>query len=609
MATWTIHNPRATFAARPSMATNVYFRFGWNDPWTWLPEAWCTNLVDAVAPGASSATVQFDFGVILPAGQTAAVEFPPANLLGAYVLIEGVNAYGRWPLWVGIVQHEETHAWGNTVPTGTQQFLAVGLDQVLDRVEVRGAYTSTGQIDRVLQFNRSEGFGVEVAPNMAVDNDGWPVFGPDGDYWTYRAIVDYVLHWYLPDSVAWELGNPEFLDALGYCGPRNFDGYTLRQVLDDLFDRKRGLGWCVRVDAVRNVAGIHVFSDLAEPLMIGNVTIPANPAQTDVYYEGNRDADPVYRFSDVVRYDAVQVFGGRVYTTLTFTESILPKVTEQAQVEATGEDVRVTRLASYALHPSWDWFSPWGDNAAPGVNWEGTLLAGELPPVFNSEVAFERQLPFLDDRGEPRPPFALVWLDSKWQFSERAKAQEVSQSLGLNLADRTVGFTFTGADTESGASTLPASTNWLLTATLPTDRRLAVRVAIGSPATIERVRTLEIPEAIAHWVCPQTVLDVDSVGGLIRYQGDQVYRSDVATLRNAAALAVAWYGRRRATLDVRVNGITFEYLPGSLIRESKTGWFSVPVQTVVTERTYDFVAQTTTVRTSYDELMVTQVIG
>lgn len=612
MATTIIHNPAATWVARPSMATQVYYRWSWADAWQWLPEAWCSEIVDAVAPSTSSATIQYQFGTLLTPGQTTAAVYAPGGLLGAYVLVEGLNPYGRWPLWVGIVQHEQTQAWGNAdVPTGTQQYMATGLEYLLDRVELRGAYTSTGQIDRPLEFNSTRGFGTHYTANMSTDDDGWPVFGPYGDYWNHRAVFDYVMHWYLPSTVTWELANADVVQALGYVEPKSYDGYTVRQVFDDLFDRRRGLGWCVRVDSYRNVAVVHVFSDLAEPLVIGGATIPANPEQADVYYDGVIDAQPTYRFSDIAHYDAVQVLGGPVFTTLSFDEAVLPKVDEIAEVDTgsdgAGEDVRVTRLASYTLLPDWDWYSPTGDNAAPGVNWDGEILREVAPAVYNQARAFERRLPFYDDRDEPRPPFVVVWMDSKWQFVERAKRGEVSQSLGLNLADETVGFTLTGADTEYGESALPAYGNWILTATLPTDRRLAVRVTIGSPPTIERVRTIEVPEAIAHWVCAQTVLDVDALGQLIRYQGDSTYYSDVALLRNIAALAVAWYGLRRSSLDVQVSGITFEYLPGVLIRQSKSSYFSTPVETVVTSRRWDFVQQTTSVETSYDELAITQV--
>lgn len=612
MASYTIHNPSATWVARPSMATQVYYRFAWTDNWQWLPEAWCSEIVDAVAPSTSSATIQYQFGTLLTPGQTTAAVYAPGGLLGAYVLVEGINPYGRWPLWVGLVQHEQTQAWGNAdVPTGNQQYMATGLELLLDRIELRGAYTSAGQIDRPLNFNMTQGFGTHYTPNMGVDDDGWPVFAQNGDYWNHRAVFDYIMHWYLPSTVTWELANADVVQALGYVEPKSYDGFTVRQVLDDMFDRRRGLGWCVRVDAYRNVATVCVFTELSESLTIGATTIPANPAQTDVYYDGVIDVDPVYRFSDVAHYDAVQVLGGPVYSTLSFDESVLPKVAELAQVDpedlAAGEDVRIMRLASYAFDPDWDWYSPSGDNAAPGVNWDGDILRDVAPAVFNEARAFERQLPFYDERNEPRAPFALVYLDSKWQYSERAKNADVPQSLGLNLADETVGFTFQGADTEDGASALPAAGNWLLTATLPTDRRLAVRVVIGSPPTIERVRTLEVPEAIAHWVCNQTVVDVDSLGYLIRHQGDSVYYSDVALLRNIAALAVAWYGRRRSSLDVQISGITFEYLPGSLIMQSKSSYFSTPVETVVTTRRYDFLKQTTSVETSYDELAITRV--
>ncbi len=621
MAGWTIWNPPRVMATRPPMANLVYYKFDWFADWQWAPGAWCSRIEDKTSPGTSSASIEYDFGVILPAGRTAAMQYPPGNLLGAYVLVEGVNAWGRYPLWVGVVQREETRAWGNVnAPTGQQQYLAVGLEQLLDRVEIRGAYTASGQTDRALEFNRARGFGVGVAPNMTIDGGGWPVFGRAQDgagLWTYRAALDYLMRWYAPTTVRWDLATPDIVNALGVLPPMNLDGYTIRQALDELFDRRHGLGWCMRVDSYANVALIHVFTSVADAIAIGDTVIPANPAQTDVYYEGNRDADPVFSFSDTARYDAVEVLGGPVYTTLTFTEALLPRVHEQTgqpgdgQLE--GEDARLSRTASYALRPDWDWFTPWGHNAAPGVEWDGALVGDALPPVYNDAREFERQLPIPGVGEDPRPPIAVVWHDSKWQLAERAVRMDgdiqKSVSIGLKLLDNEVGFSFLWTEQEGEESPLPAPGDWMLTATLATDRRLAVRVSItGAPVDATRVRSFSMPEAVAHWICPNTVTDVTADGNLIQYGGNPVYYTDAAMLHNVAALAATWFGRRRSTLDVAIEGITFEYLPASLIRDSRTSWFAVPVETVVTERVWDFRNQTTRVHTSYEEIAAMEML-
>lgn len=615
MAGWSIWNPRARFVSRPSMATQIYYRFAWTDQWTWLPEAWCSQIEDRVAPGSGSASIVYDFGVILPPGQTSAVAFPPAGLLGAYVLVEGVNIYGRLPLWVGVVIQEDSNVWGNAnAPTGTQQYLAVTLDHLLDRVEIRGAHTITGQTDRPIAFNAVGGFGGGVTPNLVVDGNGWPVFGRITDgaiYWTHRAVVDYVMYWFAPGGLSWHLINPDFVEQLGIVSARDYDGFTIKQVLDDIFDRRRGLGWCVRTDIDANTIGIYAFSQLAEPVSIGDFTIPANPAQTDVFYEGVHEADPRFSFSETAYYDIVHVTGGPVYTTLTFGETLMPQasIADGSEGYVDGEDVRLTREASYELIKDWNWTAPGGYNAAPGVAPDGELDPGGYPDVFNYGRALERQLPFLGVSGEPRAPLALTWVDGKWQLAEYAKTDEADLGLGVRLADDSVGFSFLySLPREDAASPLPAMNNWLLTATLETDRRLSVWIALSGVTDAPRVKMIAIPEAVAHWVVPETVVDITPTGEPITYNGNATYYSDAPMLRNVAALAAAWYSRRRSTLDVQISGITIEYLPGSLIRESRTSWFSAPVETVVTDRVWDFRQQTTTVKTAYDELAVTQVL-
>lgn len=615
MAGWHIWNPGVAYVSRPSMATQVYYRFAWADTWTWLPDAWCTEIADRVAPSAGSASITHEFGVILPPGLTSAVEYPPAGLLGAYVLIEGVNAFGQFPLWAGVIVQEDTRVAGNvTPPSGTQQYMAVTLDHLLDRVEIHGAQTISGQTDRPLSMNAEGGFSGGVTPNLVIDVEGWPVFGRASDgaiFWTHRAAVDYLMHWFGPPGVYWELADAAYVEQLGMLPPKNYEGYTVKQALDDIFDRRRGLGWCVRVDAVANIARIHVFSQLAESLVVGDILIPANPAQTDVFYDGVVDADPIFRFSEVTYFDAVHVVGGPVYATLTFDESIMTRagVDTETTEQAEGEDMRITRAASYELRQDWDWTAG-GYNASPGVLPDGELDGVAYPDVYNHVRALERQLPFPGVSGEPRAAMALVYVDDKWQLAERAKAADVSAPLGVRLMDNSPGFAFVYSEPAEGAqSPLPAAGHWLLTATLETDRRLGVKVALAGGAETPHIKVISAPEAIAHWVLPGTVLDVSAQGALIRYDGDATYYSDAPMLRNVAALAAAWYGRRRATLDLVVHGITFEYLPGALIRENRTAWFSVPVETVVTERVWDFRNQTTVVKTSYDELAITEMIS
>ncbi len=140
--------------------------------------------------------------------------------------------------------------------------------------------------------------------------------------------------------------------------------------------------------------------------------------------------------------------------------------------------------------------------------------------------------------------------------------------------------------------------NMIVTIAVRTDTRPTVEVLTGAPGGKElRVLTIPIPEVEVWVVAPGTVDGIRPHGQPRFFPGGRVVRDDTARLRSVAALAKAVYSKRRASVRVTRKGLLDIHPLGRMIAGVTVGQQSTPVNAVVMQRTWDFVAETTTVQT------------
>ena len=130
-----------------------------------------------------------------------------------------------------------------------------------------------------------------------------------------------------------------------------------------------------------------------------------------------------------------------------------------------------------------------------------------------------------------------------------------------------------------------------------------VRYAVTVPGA-ESTKTLliQVPDAEGWWIADGTILDVDEDGTAVLQAGNAALRNDGDRLKEIAALAQAWYGVQRATLNVRILGIETIPKVGSYVTSTLTGNYSESINSAVSTIVYDLRRVRTTIVTNYEEL-------
>jgi len=121
-----------------------------------------------------------------------------------------------------------------------------------------------------------------------------------------------------------------------------------------------------------------------------------------------------------------------------------------------------------------------------------------------------------------------------------------------------------------------------------------------------RRKVIRLEDAHLWLVAPGTITGVNNNGSLAVYSGEKVIRDDTGRLRQVLALAKAWYGRDRAALTYTRRGILNDFDLGIFIRSALVNQGYQDIGSCVSERRWDFVRQTTTIRTGHLELDVTR---
>jgi hypothetical protein len=514
--------PRAQF--------RVFLKETWEAAWEESDYLEPLEFTDCAAPSMPSATFRYRFGRIKREDESEFRGFKAGRYRDRFVKIEqlpsdptGVSyTHGSQdaPLlrWVGRVTDEALQTIGsaraapsgNVGAGGDQYVTACGLAQELDKNVINDSVVTNAdttdeetpapplRIDDVLVFNDDLVAGyVETGNRSAglvfVTGDASRsshVFsneksGGNPIRWTARQIAEYLLTWHAPPGITFKLGGA--VAALAFEPPEfRVAGDTVFAALNRLFDRRRGLGWSVRVNEDGTTAEVYVYTTVDKAVVFDDSTLPANAnfANIPVRDLGHLVRESQLRLDTLAAYDRVVVSGERVLAcfSVSFTDTTLEKAWDSDLENAykagvfsatgtpaateSGEKVDADRASelrfarvytTYRIPKTWNWRA--GDgiggarvNVSLNVSNDGRVTPGDetQAPVRNWGHQLARHLPLrlaqissgAENGVEPEYErmFAVLKLnDGKYKMAHEAKVQ--NGDVGhLRPLDRDFGF-------------------------------------------------------------------------------------------------------------------------------------------------------------------------
>lgn len=653
-----------------------YVKQRWTDPWIMVPFLDCLMAEERAAPGIGSARFRYHYGWIKREGYPYYAGFYPLNIGGWYIGV-GVSVIAGFErsqvLWVGVADYEHHAPHGTTGwLQGPQEINAFALEHLFDRIQIRGAYTENGYVERALRFNVRDGRGLTVKGNRSAERGpaGAYVFGQAGEEWSSQDILEYLLAYYAPAGMMFTLGGA--LNVLRNVKEQwDFNGQTVFQAINALVDRNRGLGWRLRTWNGEGVINLDVFTGLQEPISVGAYTVPANAEQMVVSFDGRIDGQPEIVVNRLATYERLEVRGGSVYSTFSLSfadETLTEGWTESLETaykggstaeDAGAEDHDAERSTDkfksvyqdFKVPDDWDWEAGDGEGGdkypvVPVVLDDGTVVQTTKGVYYTPGHTFERELcirandPELVEEADPRFQTAFVVVKQSepgvdedpedeiepdpvvtWHYVDKLSAIELTpasvrvedKGLVIRVEPRLNHIAAKNHfNSDSNAESEYDYRDYIATVQVETDARLVIRATLpGMPQTeTGRTKVIEYPGAVYWQILPGTVLDITD-GELVRAENWRVERDDTPTLRAVAALAAAWYLVPRSNLAFQKMGVGLAHPVGQLIRGLAANWSYTNVGSVVTRRAWDFTGPipVTSWQTGWEDLNAVTTIG
>jgi len=601
------------------LRTYVQTKSNWSDSWSTVSYLTAVSDVSCVAPSIPQATFVYRYGEIKREDQTIFSQNNPLNLSGEYVRIMSEDGVA---LWVGIITEESFSAHGaSSDPAGDQSIIAYGLEHILDRISIVGAHTDQGYIDWCPSFNARESYGGALIGNSTGEGTN-SLFSKNNNKWSNREIIGYLLDKYcdLPVSIS---GQYDILAQL--YGVYYFEGLTIRQALDKLIERRRGLGWLLESDGTGTIS-LRVFSVFSSSVSAGDYTFDGNSNQVSLDMGEAIDvSNNITRLAQSASYDKIIVQGARAKAcfTVSLGDGNLQRAWTSADETAYAAADSTARASQkfdhvyqrFIIPSSWDWTAgdgasgksdilPSGSNGweypRPLLRWVPITAAGsdageyESPMVFvqdGSNYAMVDRLP-----AAGRPGAHVRMIDSDRGFCLKPSVNHIFGSGSYTYEELS-----DNDEPQYNYNTLVA------TVAIETDYKIKEVVTNSGGPEIERTLVLDVHDAEYWYIVPGTVTGVEN-GELVRDVSGTTVRDDRDKLGAVAALARAWYGESRAAVSLTVKKLANIVTLGSIITEVSSSWHREAINTVATSRRRDYINATTTIDTGYSDLDVTAML-
>jgi hypothetical protein len=581
--------PAAAAANATPANAIVQTRKLWSAKWKTVDYLQPLQVLDGVSPQGSQARFAYVYGMNKREDQLVYSADSAPNLDHHFVRVCGVDEHGTTPApwWYGVIigrVDQIDSPIGGTTPKGAMAYEAAGLEYLLDRVRIVGAYSGTTLIGYCPTVNLRYARGGSLVGNRSASGTagagGRTVYSFGGEsVWTVGDFLCYALAHYAPtaNGMTWQLaGQVEAADSMKAVF--RVEGLTLRQLLDSLLDRRRGLLWFVRTDGT--AVTVEIRTALTEPVSIGDLVVPANTDVSRLALD-TPTTDPPHITEAVVHttladsYHRICVVGERVRScfTLSYADATLTAGWTPADlalyITALGDDPaandryrarkefdRVLRCHRATL--DWNWKAGDGEgtsseNVVPALHDDGTVdtsrasacapgrrghvLLSWIPiqspttaSTTDAEPAYERPLAFAKDptQAQVSGAYKYVRLDNHGiQDLPTAHVAVLDHEMGVQL--EAYGHLFAknnwaGAGASSKTGGLTGQGDWfyfadlLFTVAAETDTRLQVTVNLGEPvAGGGRTLWIFVPDAHLWYMTRYTVIGVNPDGTLAKY--------------------------------------------------------------------------------------------
>jgi len=460
----------------------VSVRDAWADDWSPVPYLYCNGFTASAAPEIPAAEFEYRFGDGQRAGLDGRAEYSPAELGGKFVKIETTGL----PNWYGFITEPSTEREGaievaevkkgdgsteaaaHRLLTGVEHYTAFGLEYLLDRVPILESKVDDGEggvktIGRAIAFNAGDGFGSRSRP---IGGNMTTTLGPDGvtlfassltaassAEWNAGLIVAYLLNYFSPKNSAGEVSVPFQLDystaydSLKWSAPMvAAEGRTVLDILNQLINRKRGLGWNIEIDEPANEVKIVVFTFATQDVELPSgqkLKANKNQGSLDIDLDDAVDAFELRR-SETDRFDQVVVRGARRGSVLTLSKEDGTIDADWSSDLESNYELGASTSAAYtaaagdaSIEAALNTDARKRDEVARVFSW--FALAQDFSgDVGDGEAgAFYRAFPTLDSNGDPTATGSEFWRPGL-RFESYLPFLEGHDYSGSKIADGTV---------------------------------------------------------------------------------------------------------------------------------------------------------------------------
>ena len=653
----------------PNVQAIAQVRKAWGDPWATLYWLQVQGASEREEPAISEAKFLFNYGAIQwPEHRGKTLRYRPIDLIDYYVRILLVDENGETPIWYGLFTDDSFKFHGpKKEDSGDQVITAFGLERILDRIVIDKAYCDENDmvgellagrvINRSPDFNERGEYDTVLGNRSTVDDPVYlaPVFSSDGNQWDNLHILTYILTFFNAANFIFKVsGQYQLLENI--IGIYRFDGLTVRQALNKLIDRHRGLAWGIRVS--EDEVYVHISSVFGQPIQVSeDKMLEPNPERVFINSDKSINTESLnVNVHDSQVYDKIVVAGDFMEAcfSLSFAEESLaagwsqaledeykdnPKSDDQGDPDYNDQARRSDRYRAVyqrlVISPAWVGSSYDGtktdpaerNTSIPTLKPDGTIdtefgaaafgfgkkLLRYLPVKFDESNEFIPTLAIIPD---PDTPTRYFQVDTPEGDEDRpaARVRVLDDEMGVEVRSKighVYGFNHFDLPTVSKDSNHEAVYDYeglILTVNMQTDQRVRIERDVRTPGDNPRTLMLHVEGAKMQYIVPGTAIKIEN-GAIVSHAGGLV-RDDTERLRLIAALASAWYGVPRASVKIKIKSLMKPVLPGCFITKVKAGDLTEFVGTIVTSISWDFKSKspTTTVETSYWELDAAKIV-
>lgn len=653
---------------------SVQVRQFWSGSWRTVPFMTVSAVEQNASPGIDTAKLLYHYGRISwPEYGGGFYTYGPLNLAGWYCRVLIYRAGVSFPIFTGVIvdQDFDMHGAQASPNSGDEILTAHGIEYLLTKSVITGAYCVTSQLagDAVTTggviastptFNRRQRSEEVIKGNRSQTVDGTygvHLFSTDrqttreGYLWTNLDILRYLLRFYGPGDVPIVLSGQ--YNALGSIEAlHRFEGQTLKQAIDTLIDRHRGLGWSFRYSD--STAYLHIYTAFPYDVRAStSITFPGNTEK--FYFDLGSHVDvqsSVVKIMENTRYDQVVVAGDRIETMFSVqvqdfggemngmipgwtleSDEFNDYITDPKPLDATDEKLcdearRGDRFENvfqkFVLSDTWDGLalitpdglgSAYQPCAIPTFE-DGVLQQSQPSALFMGDKTLMRQLPwrksatdeyiaplaFAPDPDADAPIDPVTGLNENWVQLDAIDDSAERPSASLRIADDCPGLLIKSRVNHILAKgTYDPDANEFPSKYEPIYNYANLIFTIGlaldeklylrrviRATSAPRVLYIDAPHCKLQYIAPGTVIATEN-GNLKRVGAtDNVPRNDFERLQVLGALAATWYGQSRAAVRLSVRNAVKLGEVGQYITAVSGGTKIQQVGTVITSQRWIF---------------------